>query len=158
VKSTPRSFILKCGSSASTSAVAAFLEGVFMTPRSQEISLSWQHVAMSDNRKTKARGYGGKHQELRKRWAKRVARGGVVCARCGLPIGRGEPWDLGHDDLDRTMHTGPEHRRCNRATASRRNGKGSGVDHCRPATSAELVEHGAPFRTPDGRPVSRLWW
>ena len=27
-----------------------------------------------------------------------------------------EPWDLGHDDLDRSLPRAPEHRRCNRAT------------------------------------------
>jgi hypothetical protein len=31
-----------------------------------------------------------------------------------------EPWDLGHDDHDRSITRGPEHRdRCNRAAAGR---------------------------------------
>jgi hypothetical protein len=69
--------------------------------------------------KTAARGYGSAHQTLRAGWTQRVAAGGVRCARCGLPIAPGEPWDLGHDDYDRRIWTGPEHRRCNRATSGR---------------------------------------
>ena len=68
--------------------------------------------------KTVARGYGARHKALRKRWAAEVARGEVCCARCGGVIWRDEPWDLGHYDHDRTRYTGPEHRRCNRATAT----------------------------------------
>jgi hypothetical protein len=81
---------------------------------------------------TTARGYGTKHQTLRKRWAPIVKRGEAVCARCNLEIppdptvtpcpkcGRlHTSWDLGHDDLDRSRWTGPEHQCCNRATNGR---------------------------------------
>jgi len=77
---------------------------------------------MSDNKKTKARGYGGKHQQLRKRWARQVAAGGVACARCGLPILDGEAWDLDHSP-DRRSYLGPSHASCNgRHGADVRNG------------------------------------
>ena len=69
--------------------------------------------------KTSARGYGHHHQQLRARLAPLVAAGGWICTRCCEPIRPGEPWDLGHADHDRSVYTGPEHRRCNRATASR---------------------------------------
>jgi hypothetical protein len=69
--------------------------------------------------KTAERGYGSRHQGLRRAWARKVA-AGVLCVRCGLPIVPGEPWDLGHDDYDRNVYTGPEHRACNRATSRKR--------------------------------------
>jgi hypothetical protein len=69
--------------------------------------------------KTAARGYGSAHQARRRRWNRRISSGEEVnCARCGYPIFPGQAWDLGHDDNDRTRYTGPEHRRCNRATAT----------------------------------------
>ena len=46
--------------------------------------------------------------------------GAAICVRCGEPILPTENRALGHDDLDRSRHTGPEHRRCNRATARSR--------------------------------------
>jgi hypothetical protein len=69
------------------------------------------------------RGYGGAHEAARKRLLPLVLAGGVRCARCGEPIVPGEPWDLGHNDYDRSQYSGPEHARCNRATASRRRWK-----------------------------------
>jgi hypothetical protein len=75
---------------------------------------------MSLRAKTHTRGYGWKHQQLRRSLAREVAAGLATCARCGRPIDPDEQWDLGHDDYDRTLYTGPEHRACNRATTRRR--------------------------------------
>lgn len=75
---------------------------------------------------TTERGYGGKHQRLRKQWQTRIDAGEkVTCWRCeeaGTPhqIRPGDDWDLGHDDHDRGRYRGPECSRGNRATAGRR--------------------------------------
>ncbi|MGH3496306.1 MAG: hypothetical protein ACRDP1_02425 [Nocardioidaceae bacterium] len=66
---------------------------------------------------TTSRGYGHTHQQLRRQWAPLVAAGTVRCWRCGQQLLPHEPWDLGHDDHDRQLYAGPEHRACNRATS-----------------------------------------
>ncbi|GIH07486.1 hypothetical protein Rhe02_55530 [Rhizocola hellebori] len=68
---------------------------------------------------TTQRGYGVNHVELREQWRPHVEAGRVSCARCKLPIKPGEPWDLGHDDHDRTKYRGPEHAECNRGASKR---------------------------------------
>jgi hypothetical protein len=68
--------------------------------------------------KTKARGYGARHKQHRKAWARLVATGSEKCRRCGNLIGKDEPFDLDHTD-DRTGYLGPSHQRCNRNTAQR---------------------------------------
>jgi len=68
------------------------------------------------------RGYGADFKRERKRVERIVKAGLAVCARCGQPIrvvgGKPEPWDLGHNDFDRSLISGAEHRACNRATAT----------------------------------------
>jgi hypothetical protein len=66
------------------------------------------------------RGYGSQHTALRREWSPKVATGTIKCWRCGQYIRAGQPWDLGHDDTDRTKYQGPEHaNQCNRAAAGR---------------------------------------
>ena len=68
------------------------------------------------------RGYGQAHRARRRGIALMVEAGIVRCARCGELIRPGEPWDLGHvDGTERMVYSGPEHRRCNRATELRGN-------------------------------------
>ena len=66
------------------------------------------------------RGYDGQHRALRRRLAITVASGRAVCWRCGLVILPGSSWDLGHDDHNRSIYRGPEHRHCNRSAAARK--------------------------------------
>lgn len=66
------------------------------------------------------RGYGAAHKKLRERVKPFVLAGQVDCWRCGRPIDPAEPWDLGHDDEDRSQYRGPEHMRCNRGAPNRR--------------------------------------
>jgi hypothetical protein len=74
--------------------------------------------------KTAARGYGGKHQQLREHWAPKVKAGlvdchAVVCIEQSRRIAPGSEWDLGHTP-DRTRWTGPEHSTCNRSEGGKR--------------------------------------
>jgi hypothetical protein len=80
----------------------------------------WKKARKRPPGNTTASGYGKPHQQLRARWAKRVATGTVRCWRCGHLIAPGTRWDLGHDDEDRRVYRGPEHAGCNRGAANRR--------------------------------------
>jgi hypothetical protein len=40
--------------------------------------------------------------------------------RCGKQIHPLQPFEMGHVDGDPTRYAGPEHRKCNRSTTSRR--------------------------------------
>lgn len=73
--------------------------------------------------------YGAGHNRARRAVAAVVASGRVRCGRgadcfwaengLGGFILPGQKWDLGHMDGDPNRYAGPEHRRCNRATAGR---------------------------------------
>jgi hypothetical protein len=70
-------------------------------------------------RKTReARGYGAAHRTVRAQVARLVAAGGARCARCGLPIVPGTPWDLDHA-AGKNGYLGPSHRRCNRQAGAK---------------------------------------
>lgn len=69
------------------------------------------------------RGYGQQHRKIRDSYRALVASGGALCARCMLPIDPSDAWDLGHDDQDRTLYSGPEHARCNRHAGARNGGR-----------------------------------
>lgn len=70
---------------------------------------------------TTERGYGNEHQALRARVRDKIAeQGGAQCWRCRQVITPWEPWDLGHDDHDRGVYRGPEHRACNRSAGARK--------------------------------------
>jgi hypothetical protein len=94
---------------------------------------------------TAERGYGQVHRKMRERYRPVVEAGEAICARCFIPIappgepcprcgrptakGRPSPgmcgWDTGHDDVDRSLHTGTEHSCCNRKAGGRNGGKAS---------------------------------
>jgi hypothetical protein len=65
-----------------------------------------------------ARGYGIAHRTLRAQFVRLVEAGQATCARCGLPILPGEPFDLDHAD-DRSSCLGASHRRCNRVAGAK---------------------------------------
>lgn len=90
--------------------------------------------------------YGRDHRRLRAQVAVQVALGAVSCARCGLPIGRGEAWDLDHAD-DGYGYAGASHASCNRAAPML---KAS-------ATYADDVAAGVFWGPPDEHGVSRRW-
>jgi hypothetical protein len=105
-----------CGGQCSFTFAAFFPNGVRFVAHSR---LSRNNVVFV-KQSTAARGYGGRHQKLRKQLAVLVASGRAVCWRCGKPIQPWMAWDLGHDDYDRSIWRGVECRRCNRSCAASR--------------------------------------
>src|SRR4051812_23105917 len=105
--------------------------------------------------------YGRPHRRERESWVPRVATGTVRCARgagclyrdrpSGTLILPGELWDLGHDDLNPSGPSLPEHRKCNRATAGRGAAEIAAARAGR-ASAAEAVER--PFLD-DGNSITR---
>jgi hypothetical protein len=63
--------------------------------------------------------YNRKHREVRASFAPLVAAGLAKCARCGELIEPGSLWDMGHDDRDPSIYSGPEHAGCNRGAPHR---------------------------------------
>jgi hypothetical protein len=106
-------------------------------------------------KKTVARGYGATHKRLRARWKPLVDSGQVACARCGRTIAPGTPWDLGHVDSDRSQYAGPEHQRCNRATAARRARRSVSVPLDDPERG---IFWGPPDESGQYRRWSRVWF
>lgn len=64
--------------------------------------------------------YDREHRNTREELAPLVLAGGVRCARCGDPIRPGQPWDLDHDDTDKSRYRGPSHRWCNQSAGGAR--------------------------------------
>lgn len=81
---------------------------------------------------TTQRGYGYRHRQIRDAVKAQVDTGTAVCWRCTHPIHPDQPWDLGHDDEDRSIYRGPEHRACNRGSAARRGNRARATRHSRP--------------------------
>lgn len=73
---------------------------------------------MAERGNTTERGYGNAHQLKRAEYQKVVDAGAADCWRCGKAIKPGDPWDLGHDDHDRSKYMGPEHPACNRSAGA----------------------------------------
>jgi hypothetical protein len=65
-------------------------------------------------RSTTQRGYGSRHQALRRALLPRAI--GTPCVRCGEPMLADQPLDLDHTD-DRTGYRGFAHAECNRRSA-----------------------------------------
>lgn len=104
------------------------------------------------------RRYGQEHKRLRARWAREIELGGVTCARCGLPILAGSPFDLDHAD-DGVNYRGPAHRRCNRNTYHRRfAGSSPNSRPERPALREDDPANGVFWGPPDPESGRQLVW
>jgi hypothetical protein len=104
--------------------------------------------------------YSSFHKNVRRRWKRRVERGGVDCARCGEPIEPTDLWDLGHVDGGRPgQYAGPEHRRCNRgapAAAAWRALAESKNSRAQVRAPAQTVDRWPGWPLPDPDPGNRI--
>jgi hypothetical protein len=94
--------------------------------------------------KTGVRGYGARHQRIRRALEPLVRAGLATCARCQRRILPGEPWDLGHDDLDRSATRVPS----TRAVIGQRTPGGSRAGSGKPS----------PLPTRPARRGLVAWW
>lgn len=85
-------------------------------------SLCTKHAREADKARgsREQRGYDHAHRMFRKAFIPEHQAGTLICWRCREVIPPDEPFDLGHDDNDRTIYRGAEHQRCNRATNGRK--------------------------------------
>jgi hypothetical protein len=91
------------------------LTGTMRCPRCQPAA---DH-ARNTRSNTTTRGYGSRHQALRRKLLDQF-QPGQPCARCGKPIWTKTDAQLGHDDHDRSRYNGLEHIACNEATTKRK--------------------------------------
>jgi hypothetical protein len=98
-----------------------------------------QEVRVRQAEKSRAsRGYGSVHKAVRARYAALVEAGEAVCARCGLPIPAGTPFDLDHSP-GRRGYLGVSHRTCNRGAGGK---NGAAVTNARRRPSeSKYVRH-----------------
>ena len=88
--------------------------------------------------------------------SRRIQARDVACVRCGRAIVPGAAWDLGHDDVDRSTHVGPEHRNCNRAAGGRQGALARNGRRRRPPVQKQTNRDG-PELSPDLGPNGELW-
>ena len=101
--------------------------------------------------------YPTEHDAERAAWAPVVARGIVACRRgdaCLMPellIQPGQAWDLGHPDAACRAPKAPEHRRCNRSTATHKVAAARRPAEPHPGRLKPLPPGGTPSPTPPGK-------
>ncbi len=104
---------------------------------------------------TDSRGYGARHQRLRKQCEPIVRAGKAICWRCGEPILPTQKWDLGHDDQDRNApYRGPEHALKDDCAAGGNRSAGGKARHGLPAVGDDDSADSVSYPPCDD---SRVW-